>query len=779
MNYPAELRGVLATCEKILFSKNNFMIAVFNSKDDNNRFSFSAKGAMSIKEGQEYKVDADLDTSNPKYPNTYKILSVRKDIDLKKCNKTELISFIGDFVGQATARTFVNAFDDPIAVLEKADMDEVTSIKGIGESKGEKLIDGYLAQKNLAPLFVFFARYNLGNKVAVKALRYFKSIGTTIQKVEEDPYNLTYVPGIGFKKADAAFLYYCSQTGQNIHDKRRTQAYVRFLFEEEFSKGNTWLKPKDFLDKVLEFLPGVNIQEAVACINESPQYMAIDMEKSSTGYAGKRLTSKRNVLIEMEIAKLLKDKLEEPSVLEIGDYEADVKKIEERQGWAYSDEQREALNNMIQNNLYLVQGAAGTGKSSVVAAFVEIIKSRHYSFAQCALSGKAANNLALVTQEKGSTIHSLVGVGRNDQYQPNRPMPFDVVILDELSMVDANIFLTLLRAMKQGSKLIMLGDSGQLDSIGVGVMNGILESQKIPSITLNQIHRQAQDSAIITHSLSFRKGLVNSELKMASETVKIYGKKQDMEYIFVKSSKEESIYKCTMKRFSDCIGKYGVDGVQIICSTKSTGKVSVDLLNQGAQLIANPFDINKEEYEVSFGSDDKNAYFLRVGDKVINTKNNRKTLSPKGKERPIFNGNTGTLKSVEQKGGDKYFLIDFDGIGEVLVSEEDVKYIRLGYAITVHKSQGSTIPCVILAMPYHFLLNSRELLYTGVTRASDYQITITSPKTLKAALQKTSKRIEQTNLNLFLQELELWQEILDIDLERELNKKYGIKSTVL
>ena len=220
-----------------------------------------------------------------------------------------------------------------------------------------------------------------------------------------------------------------------------------------------------------------------------------------------------------------------------------------------------------------------------------------------------------------------------------------------------------------------------------------------------------------------------------------------------------------MLKFKEAIEKYGIDGTQIICSTRKTGNVSTATLNQYAQMIANPSDDSKAEIMI-----DK-EYVLREGDKVMNVRNNRLTKSPEGENRPIFNGNTGTLTRIVQGADDDYLLIDFDGIGEVMVDSKASKMIELGYAITTHKSQGSTIPCVIFVMPYHFLLNSRELVYTAVTRSSKYQIFLTSPRTLRDALKKTSKRTEQTNISLLIRELNRVQNELSIDIEKEINKK--------
>lgn len=758
--------SVKAICQKIIFqSKDGFKIALF--KDDSSAEPIKVKGTMYIVEGNYYQVKAELDQSNPRFPDTYFALNVKYDIDLEKADAKQMVTFLSTITSYRLAKALVDELPDLVSILENGDIDSLTKVNGFGLKNAEKLIDAYSSQKDFSEAFIQMEKFNLTKEAIIKVCKFFKNIDKAISLLNDDPYNLTKVPGFGFKKADTAFLMMCKNCGGDVNDPRRVKAYIDFLFEEEFAKGNTWITPVDLVSKTLEFIPSANVKAIASYVNQSEKYYSLNVENPLFGELGKRIVPKSNLLLEMNIANRLREIATQESVMELTGIEEAIAETEEKQGWQYSLEQRNAISALIKNDVCLIQGPAGTGKTSVVNAFTSILKKNGYSFAQCALSGKAANNLSLVTGEQGSTIHSLTRYGTNFPANKTNPLPYNVFILDEVSMPDAWIFLTLLNAIPKGSKLIMLGDIGQLESISVGVMNGIIKSKAIPAISLKEIHRQAKDSGIITHSSYFRNGKMPKELGLATNESQIFGVKQDLEYVLVDNDDEKRISELTMRAFKEKIKEFGVDGVQIICPTKTAGTTSTFKLNQYAQIIANPKEDGKPEIEVK-GENGTN-YFLRLNDKIINHQNNKTTHKPNDKNtlRPIFNGNTGVIKEIIVEGKNETLIIDFDGIGEVEVSNEAIKHIHLGYAITVHKCQGSTIPCVLLALPFHFLLNSRELVYTGVTRASKYQIIFTSPKTLKAALKKTSKRTERTNLDMFIRELNAWKEKLNINLEKD------------
>ena len=749
---------IIGKCTYIVYEKGDYMIAKFKSDGGQN---ITVKGNMFVIVGEEYSIKAEHDTSNPRYEDSYNSIQVRQNIDFDNADEKVVKSFLSSFLTALQTKEIMKAIPSPIDVIKSKDIETLIGVKGIGVATAERIIKNYEAQEDYSEAFIAFADWNMSDKLIKKICDYFGDVNIAIAKVKDNPYELTKVSGIGFKKADTIFL---SNIENDPNDLKRIKAFTDYVFDVKYQEGHTWMSPKEYVENFNEQFYTGDFREGVKYINESDKYIAFDVEDSN-GVNQKRLALTKVVRLEIECVLRLNTLLEAESKMKFDNIDSIISDIEQSQGWEYSEEQREAIRGIFNTNVVMLQGLAGTGKSSVAKAFLGVLLQNGYSYMGCCLSGKAADNLTQTTGQKASTIHSMLGygLGGNDGFYYNEKvkLPTNVVLLDELSMPNLEIFLSMLKAVPTGSKLIMLGDYGQLEAIGVGVMGSFIKSKKIPMMLLKKIHRQAEKSAVITHSIEYRQGKIPKELDFSTiGESKVYGELEDLEYIFLEEDKD--IGKAALARFRDVLKTFDLKDIQILCSTKKTGAVNCAYLNRMAQMIANPFDGIKSELEVGYKD---NLYTLREGDKVINTKNNRSTLSPDGKERPIFNGNTGIIKSIDVH--ERALTIDFDGIGEVVVTAENLNDIELGYAITIHKAQGSTIKCVIFALPYHYLLNSKELLYTGMTRAKDFQIIVTTEKALRAAVKKSNATKKNVNLDIFLSNRDEWKELF-LDVEKSI-----------
>ena len=423
----------------------------------------------------------------------------------------------------------------------------------------------------------------------------------------------------------------------------------------------------------------------------------------------------------------------------------DIKKLEEK---------KEMVCIYVENeeHLYLTNDFIVTHNTTTLKAVADILEQKGYLYAQCALSGKASNNLALVTGKDGSTIHRLLGFNLigGFHYNKKNPLPYDIIIIDEISVVDARLFGHLLLAVRTGAKVIMLGDSQQLESIGIPVMMPMIESGVIPTMTLTQIHRQAQKSAVVVDSIAIRKG---AQI-LGRETGRVvHGELEDLEYDLVES--DDDIFLHVMREFHKHVIIDGNDvmDVQVLTQQREKGKASCLALNKACQRIYNPHSDSKEE--VQLGNAEKGTdYILREGDKVINIKNNYGSLDEYGQPSPVFNGNIGILEKFDiDEDGDKFMVVNFEGIGRVVIYEGDYRSIELAYAITIHKSQGSSNKIIIIALPFHYTLNSRQLFYTAITRTREHCVVIATKKTIVKAIQKDEVSNKRTYLADYLKEL--------------------------
>lgn len=694
------------------------------------------KGDMRMIPQKEYIIRGRYE-DNKKFGPQYQFLSNKLKNPIEDMSAKEFRQFLTDLSPYGVRIN--KAYEDSRKIFEEHNLEALTAIDGIGNVRAKELLNKYDSQRDYSPVYVEFAKYGFSTKVAKRVIDYYSSIDTPVDRLKKNPYDLMEIPGLGFKKIDEK----CLAHGIAENDPRRIKAFLVDYFEQLEMDGKSWISITQLKSHLRNVIFNCNIVQTFESLNSDKDFIVFVRNNET------RVALRSIYYMEKKVAQeLLRIKNGTPNV-ELKDAKKIISSIEKRQGWNYSAEQRSAINTMLKENVVILRGPGGVGKTTTLNAVIKVLRSNNMSVATCALAGKAAENLTQVTGLRGQTIHRLLRIGSQNEVG-DQELEYDAVIVDELSMVNVRLFEALVRAIRTGTKLIMVGDSAQLDSIGVGVMRDAIASGVIPVITLNKIHRQAQESAIITHSLAFRAGKFPDGLSAKANWHRL-GKRKDLGYVF--EDDEKDILKDACKIFSYALKQYDVKDIQIITQTTR----NCLLLNKAAQQIANPQE-DQDYYVVYKGKEYE--YTLRVGDKVINTRNNYRTPDADNESNllPIFNGNTGTIESIDleksKKGEESLRMtINFDGIGRVVIDSEYVTNIQLGYAITVHKSQGSTIPCVIVALPFQYVLNSRELLYTAITRASKECYLVTSMKTLRSTVKKTSGIKSKSNLVHFLKDM--------------------------
>ena len=421
--------------------------------------------------------------------------------------------------------------------------------------------------------------------------------------------------------------------------------------------------------------------------------------------------------------------------------------LEQNNGIQYADLQKDAIEQAISHHLFILTGGPGTGKTTTINAIIELLEQSGNRVALCAPTGRAAKRMSEVTGKDAKTIHRLLEVDFADptslhfKRNEKNPLPFDAVIVDETSMVDVPLMRSLICALKMNCRLILVGDSDQLPSVGPGnVLRDLIESQEVPQVRLTEIFRQAQQSLIVTNAHA----IVHGQLPELH--------RHDNDFFFLKRERAEQILSTTLDLVSTRLPKsYGyspMTDIQVIVPTR-IGAVGANLLNQSLQQTLNPPAPGKDEFELA-------GRKFRTGDKVMQIKNNYDILWKRdnGEEGlGVYNGDIGFVEQIDRPSKTLFVRFD-DRVAEYLF--EMSSELELGYAITVHKSQGSEFEAVVMPLTgYRSKMHYRNLLYTAVTRAKSRLVILGQENTIAEMIANDRKTVRYTNLReMLLDEVE-------------------------
>lgn len=696
-------------------------------------------GHMCTIEPNEIYTFIGKETENEKYGVQYEVIYIGREVAFTSLEDQRI--FLSKILTDKQFTNMFNTFDNPITVIEKGNIQELCTVPGIGVKTALTIVSKFNETKDYSGAYIALNAYGLTNKMINKLIQSYNSPDILIEKVKENPYIIAdEVDGIGWSKADEIAL----NSGYEEFSINRLKAYIKYYLKDEALNGNSYVYMDELLDSLYEIIgediPDYNIDKTFKELSSKDIWVNADQTL---------IGLKDYYDLEYDIAKELIRLLKGDNHFNYENWKTEIKKQEQLQGWEYTNEQLNAIKTILDNNVVLLSGSAGTGKTSTVAGVLSSLS--NYNFAQTALSGKASVNLTDVTGEEGYTIHRLLGYNPSSgfTYNSNNKIDKDGVILDELSMVDGLLFYKLIQSIPTGSKLIMLGDTGQLECIGVAnVMQDIIDSGVIPHAELTQIHRQAAKSAIIVDSMKIR----HSEQITDSDTygVEIRGEIEDllMDVYKNKESTFDKIITYTKEALADIDD---IMDMQILVPMKTRGEACTYKINVAVQQLIHKNHnrgLSKEIKSIEIGNQSKTPYTLYVGDKIINVKNNYNTVNISGEITPIYNGNLGIVKDIDTVQG--LMIIDFQNIGEIVVESNHFCYIELGYAITVHKAQGSGFKYLICGLDYsHYSLLTREMVYTMLTRAKKHCILCTQNKALRYAITQSNVKTKQT----FLQQL--------------------------
>lgn len=711
--------------------------------------TFTVVGIMPyLMEDADYEISA-TEVENKKYGKQYQVNSINLYLPNGIESKEGQKEFLDIIFTKLQVKEMYEALDDPYMTLKDGDISSLVKVKNCGMKTAVAWIDKFKTYMPLSNAMKELSEYGLTEALLRRIVNHYKSSDIAVEIIQNKPYKLIEVNGVGWHKCDEIAM----KGGLKPDSPERIGTYILYYLQERANEGYSYIpadanteiengivsktqKPINFIDTMIEFFGDDISDEALKG--------GLDYVNDQLWFSDDRkfVGLKRIYDLEMSVAENLIRIRDGENDFKYSNWKDIIKQKEIDQGWEYNEQQIEGIKAVLENQVVVITGKAGTGKSSIVDAMIAVLQG--YSYAQTALSGRAAARMAEITHEEGYTIHRLLGFPKGDRdhggfvFHEDNKLPRDIIILDEVSMVDGELFNRLVKAIKTGSKLIMLGDTGQLECIGcMNIAADLIASKEIVSIELSQIHRQAANSGIITESIKAREGIQLIEKDWIGTEVR--GKLNDL-VIDCFSDKSNTFYKVMQHASSEL--EDGTDIMDLMVIAPSYKNESgVDNLNAALQSLYNPDSPEKKEVFVQKSS---KAWILREGDKIINVQNDyyAKNKFTAG----IFNGNIGVVKNIDIDANT--IAVDFQDIpGIMILPKKNWKDLELGYAITCHKAQGSQCKKVIVGLDFgSFIQLSREWVYTAMTRAIDKCYMVAQNNALRYAVSKNSISVKRTHL---------------------------------
>ncbi len=674
-------------------------------------------------------------TSHPTYGQQFKALAVERKLPATAGAIFRYLSGGAIHgIGPVIARRMVDAFgDDTLSVIEESPS-KLSQIRGISAQKAEDIGIEYKRISGVRSAMLFLSKFGIGAAMSISVWKRFGQ--ATQQEVTKDPYLLCNEDiGLGFPAADSM----AETLGISTDAVCRMRGGINFVLCHNLSNGHSCL-PEGKLAMAASSLLELDkdkLQEEIAA-------MCGDGYLLSDGFGGTRyIYLPQYYNAETYVAGRIKMMLQ---LANPGQSAADgeIDALEKELGIHYASLQRKAISAAVTGNLLILTGGPGTGKTTALNGIIHLCERRKLRVALAAPTGRAAKRISEISGREAKTIHRLLEVDFGDdrgfpKFKRNdkNPLPYDVVIIDEMSMVDLRLFEALIRAVRLGSTLIMVGDPDQLPPVGAGNLLGeLIASGMIETVHLNEVFRQAAESQIVMAAHQIVSGQVPDLTRKNSDL-----------FFMPRSSIEQAmqtVVELVKDRLPAAYQFNPMQDIQVISPSRQGG-IGTTELNRMLQAALNPPSPQKVDYQA--------ATLFREGDKVMQIKNNYDipwTRDEGDEGAGIFNGDIGLIDLIDRPS--RSVLVRFDDrIAQYTFDNLDE--LELAYAITVHKSQGSEFDAVIIpAMGYHQKLHYRNLLYTGVTRAKKLLIIVGQIQTVARMVENNRKALRYTNLSAMLQE---------------------------
>lgn len=618
-------------------------------------------------------------------------------------------------IGPAYAKAIVNRFGlETIDVIEN-EIERLLEVPRLGKKRMEKIRESWEKQKDIKEVMVFLQGHGVSTAFAAKIYRKYEK--DSIAKVKENPYQLADdIWGIGFKTADSIAF----KMGYEKNDPRRCRSGILYTLNELAEEGHVYAEPEQLVEAAVKLLEAEEppVRQALATMMEAKDVIADnDVIYLPPFYYAENGSAKRLQSLLADTSLFNSDVAAEPEA-EYGGNNA---------GIVYDEVQQEAIQKALDSKVMVLTGGPGTGKTTTTQGIIAAFKSRHMSILLAAPTGRAAKRMTEATGMEAKTIHRLLEYNPMDGYKRNdeNPLVGDALIVDECSMIDILLFYNLMKAIPSNMRLILVGDIDQLPSVGAGnVLRDIIDSQQIPVVRLTRIFRQAQSSRIVMNAHAINAGQFPN-IKNGLDT----------DFFFINQEDADEMVRLIIGLVRDRLPKkYGYSPKEVqVLTPMQRGTVGASNLNIELQNALNPMGPSLA----------RGGYTFRQGDKVMQIRNNY--------DKNVFNGDIGYITAVDTN--ERTLTVTFDSrLIEYDITELDE--IVLAYAITIHKSQGSEFPVVVMPVTMkHFVMLQRNLIYTGITRAKKICVLVGTTKALAYAIRNQTVSKRNTKLKERLNEM--------------------------
>ena len=737
-----QIEGVLA---EIIYQNevNSYVVGVFETEEE----QITVVGYLPfISKGDSLKLTGKF-VEHKDYGEQFKIETFEKLMpQTLAALETYLASGNVKGVGPATATKIIDRFgEDTIHVL-KYEPEKLAQIKGISKSKAIEMSESFIENWEVWQIVGFLERFGIGAESAKKV---YNLLGiNAIAEIEANPYILIDISrGVDFKQIDQMAI----ELGVEKENQKRVKSGIKYALIKITYNGHCCTLKANLIEYVKQLLNVSEeiIEDGLINLKVNDEIVIEDREGEEWVYLYSFFKA------ENQIAERITKLDEAKNVKKVSNIEKELKMVEERTDILLSEKQKEAIRAINDNNVTIITGGPGTGKTTIIKSIIEIYKQKKYKIVLCAPTGRAAKRMTETTGEEASTLHRLLEIGKVDEeslfkkdneYQ-GAPIDGDIIIVDEVSMVDMFIMSYLLDCIYLGTKLILVGDSDQLPSVGPGsVLHDLIASERISTVHLDKIFRQAAKSKIIVnaHRVNNGKNFIGKEDPELEED-----SKQD--FFFIKENNQEKVLEQVLSLCNGRLKKFGdydfFESIQVLTPTKK-GLLGTKEMNKALQQELNPPREGEAE-KASMGA------IFRIGDRVMQIKNNydmyweRRIDDSIETGNGVFNGETGTITNINEK--EKNIRVKFDDEKVCWYPFNELEQLEHSYCITIHKAQGSEFDVVIMIAPQAApMLLTRNLLYTGITRAKKLLIVVGNDRVVEYMIKNVDSKKRNTGLEFKL-----------------------------